>query len=162
MPRTINDIFSGPAPAPTPVPSGSNPLSTLALVALVVVFGVLAFNRFSPGPGPNPGPDGDKQEQVNPVALDGYVYCVYERQDPSVADANAYDMVSAYCTKHEGLEVRGVDQNDASKQVVELIEYAKSKGVSPPCVIFRTKQLANVNAIALPRTEKELERVFRK
>lgn len=160
----VNELFpvASPAPAPTPVPSGSNPLSTLALVALLVVFGVLAFNRFSPGPGPNPGPDGDKQEQVNPASTEGYLFFVYEHQDSPLDVNEMADAGKEFCDSTGGkLQYRAPEVNDNSPGVVQVIEFAKSKGVVPPCVVYKNAQNKFVNAIKWPSSKDEIKKVLR-
>lgn len=153
MPRTINDIFSSPAPAPTPVPSGSNPLSTLALVALVVVFGVLAFNRFSPGPGPKPDDQqGEKQEdkkQVEPSVIGKTLIFVHERNPQPIEHDLLIRDVEKWIVGRK-LSHRVLDVDTPDDPVPKLVAFAKSKGIESPFVVLTNQSDEPVKVIKWP------------
>lgn len=106
----------------------------------------------------------DDKRQDKIVAKPGYLHIVRERID-DVAANESVTRVAQFAAKHEGVQWRDTDKDDPSDAVQNLIAHAKSKGIDPPFVLFKSKegnQLGNV--IKLPPasvTDADLMEVFK-
>ncbi len=108
------------------------------------------------------GGDGDRQEDVRPVSdKTGYLIFVHERQTLSIDEANMLDIAAEVCAANPGLEWRSVDDDLSDPSVAKLIDFAKSKGVSPPLVIHRAKTGELLRAATFPKSKAELEKVLK-
>lgn len=108
------------------------------------------------------GGDRDGGGDVRPVTdKTGYLIFVHERQTLSVDEANMLDVAAEVCAANPGLEFRSVDDDLTDPAVVKLIDFAKSKGVSPPLVVHKAKSGNLLRAAAFPKSKAELEKVLK-
>lgn len=145
MAKSVSDLFSSEQPKQQPS-SFSNLLSIL-VVGIAIWMGWQWFNR----PSPDRDSDGDRQDQGDKEPQSsGYVFLIHEMQNTPVVELDVVDAVKSYCQSQPGLEVRRVDEEDDTPSAVSLVEFAKSKGISPPCIIHKVDG-KNRKAIAWPK-----------
>ncbi len=154
----ISDLFSEPAEQQPSKPT--NAFSWLLVVVLACILGYSAWSRWGGG-GIGPRPDGDEHGDVKPISDEGYLIFIHERQTINPDELLMLDVAVDYCRKHEKLDYRSVDQNDPSEPVRKLIEFAKSKNIDPPCVVFKDASGKLRNAIKFPKSEAEMVKVMR-
>lgn len=161
-----------PDPLPQPASSGSSTGSSvggfiqqLLGFALIVVVCFLLYDRFgSIDRGDGRGDDqhhqqddkkqgDDKQQKL--VAKPGWLHVVRERQTPPEAEqesvAKLFDLVDGW--KKAGglsLEMRDTDDDEPSAPVRKMVDYAKSKGIDPPFLLYKTLDNELKGVIKLP------------
>jgi hypothetical protein len=188
MPKKPSELINGggvlpssPAqPASTP---GGNGLSALLVVALACVLGYLTLTRIDWDGGDRKQDDhheqkdddhkkqddknqDDKKQSV--AALPGYLHIVRERIDTVDANesvARVADFVAKQKQQQVELEWRDSDKDDPSEPVQKMVQHAKSKGIDPPFLLYKSKdgnQLRGV--IKLPpssATDAQILEVFK-
>lgn len=160
MAKSVTDLFAENKPTAThPRDSTSNPIATAAVLVLVLVLIFAAWQKFGPGPAPGPGPGPNPKPPDGEVVTvkDGYLLFVHERKPLSVAHADMLDVVNEYCIAHPGLEYRSVDDDLAVPEVKKIVDFAKTKGVDPPLVVYRTKAGEDKKAAKFPETKVQFE-----
>ena len=173
--KSFRDLFADqPSPTPQPVApvvAKANGGGWAGLLLAVALFaGFFYAQKFDWKLNPWGG-DGQQQEQQGEVVKGikpGYVIVLSERQDPTAAEIAKVKMVEAFCLAQKDkdgqplLEFRNPDDDDTSEAVAKIRDWAKSKGVSPPCVVYKLKDGNELRkAIALPSNETELKGVFK-
>lgn len=157
----ISDLFSQPKP------KSSKPGSTADFILGLVMVGLLVFlimQRLpapspAPGPGPNPPvPD----EQVVPADAAGYLFFIYERKDAPLELTKMADEGKQFCKEQGKLEFRAPEEDDPAPAVKQLIEFAQTKGIKPPCVVYKNLENKLVNAIAWPQKKSDIAKVLTK
>lgn len=159
-------LFPASQPAPTQAATTSGGGGGLSWAIVGVLFGIallLGYQRFggdfSHG---DDGGGGDKHEHVQPGKVEGYLIFIHERQTLSADEADMVDVAEDFASVTSGLEVRSVDDEDDSPGVVAAIDFAKTKGVVPPCLVHKGKQAGDFrNAVAFPHSLDELKKVFK-
>ena len=156
---------SQPVPAQAPTASGGSGGGVgWAVVGLLLGIALLlGYQRFGGDFSHRDDDDGgDKHEQVQPAKMEGYLIFIHERKTLSADEADMLDVAEDFASVTSGLEMRSVDDDDNSPGVVAAIDFARTKGVSPPCLVHKGKQAGDFrNAIAYPRSLDELKKVFK-
>lgn len=139
---------------PQPVESSGGDSGWTKMIAgiLVGVAVLLAFQKFAPDFDVNPfdGRDGDQQEEreKEPRAAGKTLIFLHERNPQSIEHSLLLREMAEFC-KANGLEggFRALDDDDQSEPVPKAIAYAKSQGVSPPCVVLADQDDHGIRAI---------------
>lgn len=162
-----------------PAKTASNPIVTLLLVVLtcVLTYAVLTRTDWGRGDGKydqhheqkddrKKQDDGDKKKQAVTVKP-GWLHVVRERQDPPVAEqevlAKLFDFCESQRKKDIAVELRDNDKDDDLPAIRKMIDYAKTKGIDPPFLLYKTKDNELRGVIKLPTTgsESEILEVFK-
>lgn len=165
MVKKPSELINGPLPQ-TPVasqPTGSgNGLTSLIVVVLACVLGYLALTRIDwsdrdrkQDDHHEQKDDDKKQDDKTVAAKPGYLLIVRERiagvdDDEAVQRVAKFARDAKFSNATDKLEYRDVDKDDDSEAVRKLIKHAESKGVSPPFVLFKTKENVLGGVIKLP------------
>lgn len=156
-------LFPESKPVQSPSQGGGGGFGWAVVGLLLGVALLLGYQRF--GGDFSHGGDkdgGDKHEQVQPAKMEGYLIFIHERKTLAADEADMLDIAKDFAAVTSGLEVRSVDDDDGSPGVVAAIDFAKTKGVSPPCLVHKGKQAGDFrNAIAYPHSLDELKKVFK-
>lgn len=157
MAKPITDLFAESQPPSPQQPTGSNPVATAAVLVLCIVLAFAAWQKFGPTPGPGPQPKPDDEHGQVITIKDGYLLFVHERKPISVQHVDMLDVVSEYCTAHPGLEYRSIDDDLTQPEAKKIIDFAKTKNIDPPLVVYRTKEGVDKKAAKFPASKAELE-----
>lgn len=81
--------------------------------------------------------DDKKHDKV--VIKPGYLHIVRERID-TVEATESVARIAEFAKKQTDVQWRDTDKDDTSDAVVKMIDHAKSKGIDPPFLLFKTKE----------------------
>lgn len=154
MPKKPSELINGPAiePQPSqPQPSvqpaqpttSTNRPSVLATLVVMLLAGWLVYmiaNRIDWGGDrkeDHHGQDDKKHDKV--VIKPGYLHIVRERID-TVEATESVARIAEFAKKQTDVQWRDSDKDDTSDAVVKMIAHAKSKGVDPPFLLFKSKE----------------------
>lgn len=138
-------------PQPVESPRGDSGWSKAIAGILVGVAALLAFQKYAPDFG-NPFDDRDRDQQEErekePRPAGKTLIFLHERNPQSIEHSLLLREMAEFC-KTNGLEggFRALDDDDQSEPVPQIIAYAKSQGVSPPCVVLANKDDQGIRAI---------------
>lgn len=165
-PDLIGELFSQQDPAPQTATRESRTPGMLLIAVLAAALALLLLQRCDMpwsdwGKRDYREQQGQKEDRDQAESKAGYLYIIRERQFPTIDENESVAMIADFCGKQQGLEFRDLDDDEESSG--KLKAHAKSKGVEPPCVIFRPKDGELSRAIKLPSPGKiaELTEVFK-
>ena len=161
---SIGKLFrneSAQATAGTSTNTGCLPVIVVLLAVILLGF---SWSKFvaPDGGGDDHREDQHGQRDDQSAGKSGYLIFVHERSELSAADADTLDMADAFCEAHPGLEWRSVDDDDPTDAVQKLVAFADSKGVKPPCVVYKLKDNTLRSAAKWPTSEADLKGVLSK
>ena len=158
-------LFPRPAANQPQPQSGANTaqpggLGWLIVGMLLAVALFMGYNRYQDWQ-QNDDKRGDDQEQVV-TEMEGYLIFVHERKELSAAELDMFEAATAFANGIDGLQTRSVDDDDQSQGVRDVIAFAKTKGISPPCLVYKGKQAGEFrNAISYPADLAAMKKVFK-
>jgi hypothetical protein len=179
MAKRPSDLFNEPPvpaePMVQPVKTASSPLVSLLIVVLAGILIYAATTRFDWGGGKGDRDeqhheqkdDDKKQDGQKITAKPGWLHVVRERQDPPVdqqeAVAKIYDFCELQSKQDVKLGFRDTDEEDDTPAVRKMVDHAKSKGVNPPFLLYKTDGNELRGVIKLPATgsDSEILEVFK-
>lgn len=171
MSQSLEDIFGKQPKKPEQGPPSSQGatgtlLSSILAVALGAVLCWLVVGRIDFGDKGKQDEDRkqDRQEQAEPsptpAVKEGYLLFIHERRQITADQADMLDAAAAYCSDAKGVSFRSLDQDDPNEKVQEAKAFAESKGIKPPCLVFKDLDNKLRNAIAFPKTLPEMLKVM--
>ncbi len=135
------------APVAAPKPA-QNRWASLVVGLLVGVAVVLMYQRYSPD---WIQPDGDDSEQVEPNKAGNAIVFVHELNPKPIEHVMLLRELPGFC-KANGLEggFLSLDDDLLDKPVPGLIQFAQTRGVSPPFVVLVDKNNKYIKAANFP------------
>ncbi|MEM7558231.1 MAG: hypothetical protein AAF394_03845 [Planctomycetota bacterium] len=106
----------------------------------------------------------DRQEQQDdgdtPKFERDFVIFLHQRAPMPIDEQLLFEDTLAWTGETDGLEARSFDQDDPTQAVQELISFAGTKGVKPPCIVWKSDGEPK-SAIAMPSDLSGVKKVFR-
>jgi hypothetical protein len=149
-----------PKPAGSSASSGSGGAGWAFVGILLGVALMLGYQRFG-GDFSHGDGDGGGDEQVQPIDSAGFLYFIHERQTMDPAEADMLDDAKEWAATIPDMQVLSFDDDDKSQQILDIIAFAATKGVSPPLVVYKPKGGKYRNAIKYPKTVDDLKAVIK-
>lgn len=100
---------------------------------------------------------GDHNIIPTPPKTGGVLLFIHERQDMSVDQDLLLRKVPDYVTEHKLDGFRSIDEEQP--EIKPAIDFAASKGISPPCVVYVDRDQNMVSAIRWPESIEGLGRL---
>lgn len=137
-------------------------LNMLIGAGLVIVI-QLGMERLGRGDGER---ERDRQEQRDesdgntPKFERDFVIFLHQRAPMPIDEQLLFEETLAWTDGTDGLEARSFDQDDPNQAVQELISFAGTKGVKPPCIVWKSDGEPK-SAITMPSDLSGVKKVFR-